>query len=116
MVKVESKAKENPKLAQRIMQDGRISLYLEYYLGRHSEMVVDDNGLPVLYESGKMAGTPKYKVVHNRRKENLDLYLIANPRTPAERHLNKVTIELAQKIRFERQQEFLENRDGYRLK
>lgn len=63
-----------------------------------------------------MAGTPKYKVVHNRRKENLDLYLIANPRTPAERHHNKVTIELAQKIRFERQQEFLENRDGYRLK
>jgi site-specific recombinase XerD len=116
MAKVEKKVKDNPKLEQRIMKDGRTSLYLEYYLGRHSELVLDDNGTPVLYESGKMAGTPKYRVTHNRRKENLNLYLIASPRTPFDRQHNKETLELAQKIRFERQQEFLENREGYRLK
>ncbi len=116
MAKVEKKVKDNPKLEQRIMKDGRTSRYLEYYLGRHSELGLDDNGTPVLYESGKMAGTPKYRVTHNRRKENLNLYLIASPRTPFDRQHNKETLELAQKIRFERQQEFLENREGYRLK
>ena len=32
-----------------------------------------------------MQGKPKFAVKHNRRKENLSLYLIDNPRTPAER-------------------------------
>lgn len=115
MAKLEKKAKENPKLEQRVMKDGRVSLYLEYYMGRHSEMVLDENGSPVLYDSGKMAGTPKYKVVHDRRQENLGLYLIASPRTPNERQTNKETLDLAKRIRFERQQELLENREGYRL-
>ena len=41
---------------------------------------------------------------------------MANPRTQAQRQKNKETIELARKIRFEREQEFLENKEGYRLK
>jgi len=116
MAKLENKSKDNPRLEQRLMADGQISLYLEYYLGRQSEPVLDADGEPVLYESGKMAGTPKYKVKHLRRKENLNLYLVASPRTPIDRNHNKETLELAKKIRFEKEQEFLNDREGYRLK
>lgn len=116
MAKLEKKCKENPKLEQRVLADGRISLYLEYYDGRVSEPVLDEFGEPVLYESGEMKGTPKYKVKHNRHKESLNLYLVAKPRTPIERQQNKDTMALAEKIKFERQQEQLEGEKGYRLK
>ena len=116
MAKLENKAKENPKLEQNVLADGRISLYLEYYLGREETPVLDDNGNPVLYETGKMIGKPKVHIKHNRRKENLQLYLIAKPRTPAERQQNKETLELAAKIRAEREQQFKESMLGYRLK
>lgn len=116
MAKVENKTKDNPKLEQRVMKDGRVSLYLEYYLGRHSEPILDEYGNAVLYETGKMAGTPKYKITHDRRKENLNLYLIAKPRTTFDRQQNKQTLELAKEIRDEREREFKENKDGYRLK
>ena len=102
MAKLENKSKDNPRLEQRLMADGQISLYLEYYLGRQSEPVLDASGEPVLYESGKMAGTPKYKVKHLRRKETLNLYLVASPRTPINRNHNKETLELAKRIRFEK--------------
>lgn len=116
MAKLENKTKDNPRLEQRVLSDGRISLYLEYYLGRQSEPVLDEMGKPVLYQSGKMAGTPKYRVRHIRRKENLNLYLIATPKTPFDKNQNKETLQLAKKIRFEREQELLEKQDGYRLK
>lgn len=116
MAKLESKTKDNPRLEQRELADGQISLYLEYYLGRQSEPVLDEAGNPVLYQSGKMAGTPKYRVKHIRRKENLNLYLVANPKTPFDKNQNKETLQLAKKIRFEREQELLENKDGYRLR
>lgn len=116
MAKLKSKIKYNPKLEQRELKDGRISLYLEYYEGRECELVKDADGIPVLYESGKMAGTPKYRVKHIRRKENLKLYLVANPRTPIERQQNKEILELATKIRNEREQERLASTEGYRLK
>ena len=115
MAKLENKAKENPKLEQNTLSDGRISLYLEYYLGREETPVLDDNGNPVLYETGKMVGKPKVHIKHNRRKENLQLYLIAKPRTPIERQQNKETLELATKIRAEREQQFKESMLGYRL-
>ena len=116
MAKLENKSKDNPRLEQRLLVDGQISLYLEYYLGRQSEPILDASGEPVLYESGKMAGTPKYKVKHIRRKENLNLYLVASPKTPIDRNHNKETLQLAKKIRQEREQELLENNEGYRLK
>ena len=108
MAKLENKTKENPKLEQNRLSDGRISLYLEYYLGREEK--------PVLDENGKMRGKPKFAIKHHRRKENLSLYLIEKPRTPAERQQNKETLELAVKIRAEREQEFKESMLGYRLK
>ena len=116
MAKLENKAKENPKLEQNVLSDGQISLYLEYYLGREETPVLDDNDNPVLYETGKMIGKPKVHIKHNRRKENLQLYLIAKPRTPTERQLNKETLELAAKIRAEREQQFKESMLGYCLK
>ena len=79
MAKLENKTKENPKLEQNKLSDGRISLYLEYYLGREEKPVLDKNGNQVYYDSGKMQGKPKFAVKHNRRKENLSLYLIDKP-------------------------------------
>ena len=76
MAKLENKTKENPKLEQNKLSDGRISLYLEYYLGREEKPVLDENGNQVYYESGKMQGKPKFAIKHHRRKENLSLYLI----------------------------------------
>ncbi len=116
MVKLDGKAKENPKLEQKEMADGRISLYLEYYLGRVSEPVLDEHGDQVFYTSGAMEGKPKMKITHNRKKEHLNLYLIAKPRTPIERQQNKETLELAKTIRAEREQELKEGTLGYRLK
>lgn len=115
MAKLENKSKDNPRLEQRVLTDGRISLYLEYYLGRESVPVLDESGAPVLYDSGKMAGKPKYKVKHMRRKENLNLYLVANPRTPIDRENNKQTLLLAKKIRQEHEQALLEQGKGYRV-
>jgi len=115
MAKLENKTKDNPRLEQRLLADGQISLYLEYYLGRESEPILDEFGDPVLYESGRMAGTPKFKVKHIRRKENLNLYLVAKPKSPIDRNHNKETLLLAKKIRQEKEQEFLEQENGYRL-
>ena len=116
MAKLEKKTKENPKLEQRVLADGQVSLYLEYYLGRTSEPVLDEHGEQAYYQSGKMVGKPIFKVRHNRRKENLTgLYLVANPRTPIDKQHNKETLALAEKIRFEKQQEFMQQEEGYRL-
>jgi len=116
MAKLENKTKENPKLEQNTLSDGRISLYLEYYLGREEKPVLDEDGNQVYYESGKMQGKPKYTIKHHRRKENLNLYLIDKTRTAADRQKNKETLDLAKKIRAEREQELKESLTGYRLK
>lgn len=55
-------------MEQKKFSDGRISLYLEYYLGREEKPVLDENGNQVYYDSGKMQGKPKFAVKHNRRK------------------------------------------------
>lgn len=109
------KVKQNPQLKQRPISDGRIALYLEYYYGRTSTPLLDEAGAPVLYTSGKMAGTPIYKVRHDRKKEELKLYLIAKPRTPEEREQNRETLLVAERIRQEREQERLNDVMGYRV-
>ena len=60
MAKLENKAKENPKLEQNVLSDGRISLYLEYYLGREETPVLDENGNPVLYKQARWWVSPKF--------------------------------------------------------
>lgn len=116
MAKIETKNKQNPKLVQTVLKDGRASLALEYYLGRSETPVIDDERNPVFYTEGAMAGKPKYKIKHNRKRENLNLYIWLHPRSQQERTQNRNTLALAEKIRFEREQEFLEDREGYRLK
>ena len=84
----------NPRLLKKLVKnDTEYSLYLEYQMGYNR-----DNGTSI------------------RKKESLSLYLLASPRTPIQRQQNKETLELTKKIRFEREQEFLDNREGYRLK
>ena len=84
----------NPRLLKKEVKGGNeYSLYLEYQLGYNR-----DNGTSI------------------RKKEALSLHLIANPRTPVERQQNKETLALAKKIQFERSQELLEDKEGYRLK
>lgn len=85
-------------------------------LGRSETPVLEDEGNPVLYTEGAMTGRPKYKIKHNRKRENLNLYIWLHPRSQQERTQNRNTLSLAEKIRFEREQEFLEDREGYRLK
>lgn len=91
---------ENPKLKYRVLKNGKLSLYLDYYRGYTSK--TDEQG--------------NTKIKHQTREEALKLTLYSNPRTPEERTHNKNTLELAKKIRFEREQEFLQDKQGYRLK
>lgn len=116
MAKIQTRSKQNPKLQQSELRDGRASLYLEYYLGRSESPVLDENGQQVYYTTGAMKGKPKFKVKHDRRKENLNLYIWLHQRNQTERTQNKNTLALAEKIHFEREQAFLEDRAGYRLK
>lgn len=92
---------DNPKLGAKVLNDGRESLFLDFYLGY--DMAVSS-------KTGK-----EYKRVNNKR-EYLSLYLWQAPRTPMERQQNKEVLDLAKKIRFERGQELLESVEGYRLK
>lgn len=101
MAKNDTKVTDNPKLKQKELSDGNLSLYLDYYLGRIN--VKDET-----------TGEIKSKV--QRKREFLHLTILAAPRTPIERQQNKETLALAQKIRFEREQELKESMHGYRLK
>ena len=101
MAKNDARVTDNPKLKQKVLSDGNYSLYLDYYLGR---VDVKDE------ETGEI--TSKVQ----RKREFLHLTLLASPRTPIERQQNKETLNLAQKIRFEREQELKESLHGYRQK
>lgn len=90
---------ENPKLCCRVLKSGQLSLYLSYYFG---------------YTKDNKAGA-EHRTQH-RQKENLNLYLYANPSTPQERIHNNEIITLAKKIRFEREQELLQDKKGYRVR
>ena len=116
MAKLEKRAKQNPKLEKRTLADGSISLYLNYYLGRKEDPIVDDvTKEPILYETGPMKGKPKYRITHHRKKEYLDIHLLAHPRKPADKEHNRQMLALAEKIRFEKEQQFKESQTGYRI-
>jgi len=101
MAKLNVKRKDNPKLQQSTLSDGRISLYLEYYLGRN-QWIEENTGV--------------LKVKHIRKKESLNLYLVQPARTQVERQKNKETLELAAEIRIERENELKSDRTGKRIK
>ena len=60
MAKLENKAKENPKLEQNTLSDGRISLYLEYYLGREETPVLDKMVILFCMKQERWQANPKY--------------------------------------------------------
>lgn len=87
---------DNPKLLGNVLADGRVSLYLRYNYGSGND------------------GEGNTKV--DRVKEFLKLYLVNNPRTPLERQQNKDTFALAQEIKKDRRRQFLEDKEGYKIK
>ena len=89
---------ENPKLGAKILSDGRESLFLDYYYG-----------YTMVYDEKKDKMVPK----KDRERVSIKLYLWQAPRTPIERKENKETLELAKRIRWEKQQELAENKTGY---
>lgn len=90
---------DNPKLMGQETEDGRTSLYLEFYLGTRNAV------------SSK--GTEYRKTV--RKTMRLGLYLWRAPRTQEERSKNQAILGLARKLRFTHAQDMLENGEGYRL-
>lgn len=100
MAKVEQVSTDNPKLKQKTLSDGRISLFLEYYLG-YTKVYDEANDKEVIRK--------------DRKREFLSLYLISNPRTPIDRQTNKQTLELAKEIRHEREQEMKKDKTGLRV-
>ncbi len=100
MAKNDVRVTDNPKLKQKVLSDGNYSLYLDYYLGRVK-----------VYDDAKDAIVSKVQ----RKREFLKLTILAHPRTPIEREMNNQTMELARKIRGEREQELKEQAQGYRL-
>lgn len=91
----------NPKLRAKVIQNGdRASLFLEYNLG--ALQYCKDNG-----EKGYQA---------NRKKEFLKLYIELAPRTPMDKADNVNILEQAKQIRALREQEFLEDTEGYEVR
>ena len=93
----------------------RLCSRLIRYLGRSDEVVKDADGNVVYYTEGAMTGKPKKKATHLRKKESLPFYLIAKPTSPMNRQQNREILEMAEKIRFEKEQELKEQQTGLRL-
>ena len=74
----------NPKLGGKLLSDGRVSLFLDYYFGFTS-----------VYSESQDKMVPKKQ----RRREMLNIYILQKPRTPQERQEYKDGIALADKIR-----------------
>lgn len=91
---------DNPKLGAKILSSGKESIFLDYYLGYR-----------MIYNEKQ----DKEVARKDRKREYIKLYLWQAPRTPLERQQNKETLELAKKIRFEREQEMKAGELGYRL-
>ena len=87
-----NKKTDNPKIVVKVLSDGRQSLGLQYNYGYNSL-------------TGKT----------ERKTEFLKLYIQPNAKNPIERQRNKEALELAEKIRFEREQRFKQDTEGYRL-
>lgn len=77
----------NPKLGAKLLSDGRVSLFLDYYFG-----------YTMVYSESQDKMIPKKQ----KRRESLNLYLWSSARTPQQRQENKDTIALAERIRREK--------------
>ena len=82
--------KANPKLGAKVLNDGRASLFLDFYFG-----------YTMVYDSAKDAMTPKKQ----KRRERLKMYFWISPRTPEQRLENEETLKMAEKVRAKRADE-----------
>lgn len=74
---------ENPKLGGKLLSDGRVRLFLDYYFG-----------YVMVYSESQDKMVPK-KI---KRREMLPYTILQKPRTPKERQENKDNKELAEKM------------------
>lgn len=93
---INSKRGMNPKLGAKILSDGRDSLFLDFYRG---------------YEKVERNGKLVNKA--DRPRETLELYIYTKPRTAQEREINRATLQRAEEIRYEREQEEKQRAKGY---
>lgn len=77
----------NPKVGAKLLSDGRVSLFLDYYFG-----------YTMVYNESQDKMVPKKQ----KRREMLNIYILQKPRTPKERQEYKDGIALADKIRREK--------------
>ena len=77
----------NPKVGAKLLSDGRVSLFLDYYFG-----------YKMVYNESQDKMVPKKQ----KRREMLNIYILQKPRTPKERQEYKDGIALADKIRREK--------------
>ena len=77
----------NPKVGAKLLSDGRVSLFLDYYFG-----------YTMVYSESQDKMVPKKQ----KRREMLNIYILQKPRTPKERQEYKDGIALADKIRREK--------------
>lgn len=105
---IENGKTDNPKIDYKETSDGKLSLYLLFNFGS-VPMIDEETGDPVLDAKGKQ----KFKTL--RKKEFLKLYIEKVVKTYSDKQQNEETMELANKVRYEREQQFLQDREGYRL-
>lgn len=77
----------NPKVGAKLLSDGRVSLFLDYYFG-----------YKMVYNESQDKMVPKKQ----KRREMLNIYILQKPRTPKERQEYKDGIALADKMRREK--------------
>lgn len=93
--------KANPKLGAKLLSDGRLSLFLDFYFG-----------FTMVYNENKDKMVPKKQ----KRREMLNIYILQKPRTPQQRQEYKDGIELATKLRDKRALEITEPEKKEELK
>lgn len=87
-----SPSSDNPRIGSRLVADGKESLFLDYYMG------LDEN---------------KKRI---RKREKMNLHIYSSPRTPDERNYNNQVMELAKRVRYEREQQMKEGMLDYYIK
>lgn len=97
---IEGKYGDNPKLMGRLRSDARITLYLEYYHGK---------------ATAKSCRSNKVYSKNIRHNERLKLYLFHRPKTTVQRQHNRQTLQIARKLRHDRDRQLSEEICDYSL-
>lgn len=91
----------NPKVGAKLLSDGRVSLFLDFYFG-----------YTMVYSNALDKMVPKKQ----KRREMLNIYILQKPRTQQQRQEYKDGIELANRLRTKRALEITEPEKKEELK